>query len=293
MVVAPADMGGENDVGRSAFECEVVYLQVFLRLGLQGGVAALARLPVILVDDHSPCTVVELYVAAACSVEVGYYLPVSLGDVVQEQVEVGVHRLRVLRVVAPVKFGEQLRRCGECLACGDTLLFELSDEPEVLDEGVVLSADASCQADRAWCRLLAVELIAVFEFYLLDAVESPHEVQMPVASPELTVGDHFQAVRLLFGNQVGNQAVFHGFQLPAVCLSFCKLFSCLLQLCRAEETAHVVGTVRCVGWDVAHILFFCFVPDGLWVQSYAKDNYPQNILHYSGKYATFAVSYSI
>jgi len=36
-----------------------------------------------------------------------------------------------------------------------------------------------------------------------------------------------------------------------------------------------------------------FVPDGLWVQSYAKDNYPQNILHYSGKYATFAVFYSI
>ena len=38
---------------------------------------------------------------------------------------------------------------------------------------------------------------------------------------------------------------------------------------------------------------FLFVPDGLWVQSYAKDNYPQNILHYSGKYATFAVFYSI
>ena len=29
------------------------------------------------------------------------------------------------------------------------------------------------------------------------------------------------------------------------------------------------------------------------MQSYAKDNYPQNILHYSGKYATFAVFYSI
>ena len=38
---------------------------------------------------------------------------------------------------------------------------------------------------------------------------------------------------------------------------------------------------------------FLFVPDGLWAQSYAKDNYPQNILHYSGKYATFAVFYSI
>ena len=38
---------------------------------------------------------------------------------------------------------------------------------------------------------------------------------------------------------------------------------------------------------------FLFVPDGLWVQSYAKDNSPQNILHYSGKYATFAVFYSI
>ena len=38
---------------------------------------------------------------------------------------------------------------------------------------------------------------------------------------------------------------------------------------------------------------FLFVPDGLWVQSYAKDNYPQNILHYSGKYATFVVFYSI
>ena len=42
-----------------------------------------------------------------------------------------------------------------------------------------------------------------------------------------------------------------------------------------------------------YLLFFCFVPDGLWVQSYAKDNSPQNILHYSGKYATFAVFYSI
>ena len=29
------------------------------------------------------------------------------------------------------------------------------------------------------------------------------------------------------------------------------------------------------------------------MQSYAKDNYHQNILHYSGKYATFAVFYSI
>ena len=29
------------------------------------------------------------------------------------------------------------------------------------------------------------------------------------------------------------------------------------------------------------------------MQSYAKENYPQNILHYSGKYATFAVFYSI
>ena len=54
-----------------------------------------------------------------------------------------------------------------------------------------------------------MELIAVVQLDVLHAVESPHKVEVPIAAPELTVGDKVQSVCFLLGDEVGDKPILY------------------------------------------------------------------------------------
>ena len=93
------------------------------------------------------------------------------------------------RVVFAVQLGERLCRSGNRLLGDHTILFQLLYKTVMLHERMVFPADFACDAAGAVCRFFSMEVIAVIEFDVLDAIQPPHEVKMPVASSELAVGD--------------------------------------------------------------------------------------------------------
>ncbi len=140
MVVTTAHVGGNGEVGRTAFEREIVHAEVhFLKL-----LAVVGRtyhlLPKLRVAHHAPRTVVELNVTATCVVKVADHLTVSLGDVLDEFFGVGVEALGIERIVATEKFCVELCRSGNGLLGHYAFAFKLLDELVVLHKGMVLSA---------------------------------------------------------------------------------------------------------------------------------------------------------
>ncbi len=49
----------------------------------------------------------------------------------------------------------------------------------------------------------------------LNAVESPHKIEVPVAAAKLAIGNHLQAGGLLLGHQIANGIVLDGLKPPA------------------------------------------------------------------------------
>ena len=45
------------------------------------------------------------------------------------------------------------------------------------------------QLDRTLGCLLAMKLVAMLQFDMLHAIESPHKVEMPIAAAELAISD--------------------------------------------------------------------------------------------------------
>ena len=103
---------------------------------------------------------------------------------------------------------------------------------------MILAGNLAGQLDRTLGCLLAMKLIAMLQFDMLHAIESPHKVEMPIAAAELAIGDIRQAMRLLLTDDLSNQPVFYGAKVDGRNLSISKLSSCFFQLCRAQIAAH-------------------------------------------------------
>lgn len=80
----------------------------------------------------------------------------------------------------------------------------------MLDERVVLAANGTSNHGGVGRRLLVMEHVARARGAALNAVESPHKIEVPVAAAELAIGDHLQAGGLLLGHQIANGIVLDG-----------------------------------------------------------------------------------
>ena len=103
---------------------------------------------------------------------------------------------------------------------------------------MILAGNLAGQLDRTLGCLLAMKLIAMFQFDMFHTIKSPHKVEMPIAAAELTIGDIRQAMRLLLLDDLSNQTVFDAAKVGGRNLAFSKLGSCFIQLCRAQIAAH-------------------------------------------------------
>ena len=93
---------------------------------------------------------------------------------------------------------------------------------------MVLTADFSRHAAGTVRGLLALKIIAVIQLDLLDAVEPPHEIEVPVAPAELAVRNHMVAECLLLPDQIRDTGIFHLAKLLAGNLSRIPIGSRLL-----------------------------------------------------------------
>ena len=80
---------------------------------------------------------------------------------------------------------------------------------------------------------LAVERKSRLGRGMADAVESPHEIQMPGGSAEFTVCDHMIAQFFDLAHKLCDGFIFHFLQCRSIDLSFIELSSCFLQLLRS------------------------------------------------------------
>ena len=114
----------------------------------------------------------------------------------------------------------------------------------MLYKRVVLTADLTTHFNGTVGSLLTVEEVAVIQFHFLNAVEAPHEVQMPVAAAELAIGDGVITSTLLLLDEAGDFLIFHRGQRSMVDLASLELGTCLFQVLGAQEAAHKVITER-------------------------------------------------
>ena len=78
----------------------------------------------------------------------------------------------------------------------------------------------------------------------LDAVETPHKVEVPVAAAEFTIRDHLQASGLLLGHQVANGLVLNGLKAGVVERTRGMGGTGVLYGLRAQKAADDIGAKR-------------------------------------------------
>ena len=98
--------------------------------------------------------------------------------------------------------------------------------------------------------LFALEVVAVVQFHLVNALEAPHEVQVPVAAAELAVRDGVEAGALLLFNQQFDLCIFNFGQGSPVNLTGLELGAGVFQGLGAQKAAHKIVTER--GTKVCH-----------------------------------------
>ena len=135
---------------------------------------------------------------------------------------------------------------GDGLARDLAVLLECLYELEVLDERVVLTGDFAGNDGGIGRGLLVVEHIAGAARAALDTVESPHEVEVPIAAAELTIGDYVQAGGLLFGYEVADGNVFDGLERGVIDDACGMVGASLLEHVGAQKASDDVVAKRCV-----------------------------------------------
>ena len=204
----------------------------------------LQEILVIGVADHTPSTVVELNVAAADGVQLLDNGAVGGGNILQQLLMVGINGIGIFAVLLAVQFCQQLSWSRHGLAGDAVLILKLFNELVVLHKGMILAADLAAHLDRAVGSFLSMEEVTVIQFHFLNAVEPPHEIQMPVAAAELTIGDGVVTGALLLLDQAGDLFIFHSGQGGTVNFAGLELCACFFQVLGAQKAAHKIITER-------------------------------------------------
>ena len=100
MIVATTYMGVDGQSLKLALDGEVVHLEILQRLMLQCEAIAQHRLPIVIIHDHAPSTVVELHGATTCCINLLKEGAISLGDILDQLLGVRIELTGILRIVA-------------------------------------------------------------------------------------------------------------------------------------------------------------------------------------------------
>ena len=109
---------------------------------------------------------------------------------------------------------------------------------------MVLAGDLAGHGRGVGGGHLVVEGNAVGGRRMVDAVEAPHEIEMPPATTEFAVGDHVQASGLLPSYEFGDRLVFDGLERGGVDFVGREVLACGFQFGRAQVGADHVGAER-------------------------------------------------
>ena len=168
---------------------EIVDLQIGGSFLIERYAFGNSRLPVAFIHNHSPCAVIQLEITAARGIQLKDHRVIRSGNITDQRFFIRIALRRRHRVVFAVQLGERLCRSGDRLLGDRAVLFQLLYETVMLHERMIFTADFTGDAAGAVRRLFSMEVIAVIELDVLNSVQPPHKVKVPVASSELAVGD--------------------------------------------------------------------------------------------------------
>ena len=250
MVVSAADVAVDDHICWFTLDCQVVDADELLYDLLEAGLVCSEDDERVWINADAPCAVVELDVSAAGVVQVLDDLPVARCDVLDEVLLVRVDLLGLLEVVRDDHLEVELRWSRNCLLCDCLFVLELLHELVVVDKWVVVDGELPCEVGVVNEGGLAVEHDALLGLAVADAVEGPHEIEVPRRPAEFAVCDAVEAELLLLVRQLRDELVFNFLKLLSVDFSLFKLLPRVLELCWSEEGADVVVAEWCVHYVV-------------------------------------------
>src|SRR6267378_689130 len=241
--IAAADMRGDGHVGRPLGDRIVDHTGIDFLQAI-GIVAVLARLlQFILRAEIGPHGVIELQIAAAGVVERLHRLAIGLCEVLEENVEIGIHLFRDRPAAAAEmqhrwRGDRHLRHHMRDLALP---LQELEMRQHRMIVGEIQLAD---HAYRVVPGLDARELNTLVGVEQFAAGELCEKVEMPPRAAEFAVGRKLQADRRLLVHDLFDFHVLDLAQIGGRNLALLQFGTRLLDLRRPQQAADLVSTER-------------------------------------------------
>ena len=165
---------------------------------------------------------------------------VGHSDIMVEVGHIGIDFLEVVLIFGPEEFLQELGWGRNRLLDLGTVADVVPDKLEGLDERVVFTTDLAGQLGGIFPGFLVVEEVAMLEGDVLDTLETPEEVEVPVAAAELAIGHGLEPRGLLLMNQVNDQAVLNSSELGPADLVGRKLLPRVLQFLGTQERTNNV-----------------------------------------------------
>lgn len=165
---------------------------------------------------------------------------VGHSDIMVEVGHIGIDFLEVVLIFRPEEFLQELGWGRNRLLDLGTVADVVPDKLEGLDERVVFTTDLAGQLGGIFPGFLVVEEVAMLEGDVLDTLETPEEVEVPVAAAELAIGHGLEPRGLLLMNQVNDQAVLNSGEVGPADLAGRKLLPRVLQFLGTQERTNNV-----------------------------------------------------
>lgn len=89
-----------------------------------------------------------------------------------------------------------------------------------------------------------MELVAMVEFDVFHSVQPPHEVEVPIAAAEFSIGDDLESSFLLFGDEGCDASVLNRFEFLSCDVAILEGGSCHFDCMRTKKTPYDVSAKR-------------------------------------------------
>src|SRR5262245_50837056 len=241
-VVAAAQMHGDRHVGGDVRHRGIDQIGIALGELARVVTAPFLSLAVVGVAQHGDEHFVELQVAAACIGEGTHALAVGGAQLAEELLERRVGLL-AHRGAAGAAVERRRRRDRDL---GRSRRVRL-DELEMLQHRVVGEAEFADDARALRPGLHTLERNALLHHVAFGAVEAPQEVEVPPGAAELAVGDRLEPDLLLLLDHALDLAILDRLERGRIYPALGVLLARLLQRCRTQQAADMVGAERRLG----------------------------------------------
>ena len=237
-------MSIDHQVVRLVSDHRVDHVEILLLQASRIFVAPAETLTHALVAQASPRAIVELHVTAADGIQVGDDLTICGHNIRGQLVVILVELVVRVGVLVAGKHETGLRWGRHGLTSYGIVIFKLLDELEMLHERMIVSVELAGHRGSVGGSDLVMEGNAMGGGDMVHAIEAPHEIEMPPAATEFTIGDDMQAGGLLLGNQISDQPVFDSLQ-PGGINNTCSIIcASLLEFVRTQVGADHIGAER-------------------------------------------------